>query len=555
MTKTIVIGHKNPDTDSIVSAVCYANFKTELGESNIFPASSGFPNVRTEYLFDKFGVDLPQIIKDITPRVVDIMNFSPITLRTGQVLLEAMELFQKHQLYRIPVVNKHGFYKGMLSLFNLSNKLFLTPTSDVHETSASLLGRKVKTTINLAARTLDAKKITGHDERSLETLHVYVAAMSPSRFTSHILKHKPDKLIIVVSDREDIQLMAAKLKVRLLIITGNYPISKKVIEVAKSNKTSILQTNYDSAATIRRLKFSSPVEYMFDTDVKTFSSKDKLLDIKHAVMSSFEDTFPVTNSKGKLKGIFTKNDIESKKPINLILVDHNNLEQAVEGASEVPIIEILDHHHIDMPITHTPITVLNDVVGSTSTLIAEKFKYFAMTPSKKIAGLLMGGIISDTIFLKSPTTTRRDKDIINWLEPIAKTSAKKLANEMLSVGSIIINSTPKQILTSDKKNYTAYGFNFSIAQVEEISFDSFYAKYKDILAELDNILHDEKLHFLGLLVTNIVSEDSLLLINGKQQILDTIPYPKIKNNLFDLSSVVSRKKQLIPELTNVLADL
>ncbi|MCP4179839.1 MAG: putative manganese-dependent inorganic diphosphatase [bacterium] len=543
----IIIGHKNPDTDSMVSAVAYAEYKTLIGIKNVIAGCTGFPNSRTDYLFKKFDVKLPNLITDVTPMLKDVMSSEQYTLKLGQILLEAMDMFYENQRSRLPVIDEKYNFIGMISLFDLSSRL-LVSSSESEDIGSVILTRKVKTTINLAAKTLKATALSLHNENEMEDLNVYVAALSLGSFRNHILKHSPDDIAVVVGDRDDIHFMAVELGVRLLIITGNAHINEGLLNLAKEKRTSILQTSLDSVTAVRQLKFSMPVEYMVQKNCITYNHKDKITDVKHSIMTSNEDTFPVLNSKGKFKGTVSKNNMDDINNTKLILVDHNNMNQAVEGADEVPIIEILDHHHLDYPTTTLPITVHNDVVGSTCTLVTEKFRYTGITPEPKIAGILMGAIIDDTLFLKSPTTTERDSSAIKWLEEICKVSAEDLASEIFNVGSVIANNPPEKVLTIDKKNYTLGKITFSIAQVEEANFCNFKDKFDELRNAAIKIQNNEKLDLFGLIVTNLPKGTSWMLAVGKRPLLEILKYEQLKNNLYDLPNILSRKKQLIPQL-------
>jgi manganese-dependent inorganic pyrophosphatase len=553
-TRIYIIGHKNPDTDSISAAVAYSEFKKlTTGNDNYIPASAGMANDRTEVLFKKFNIALPKVIKDIAPIVKDVINYEPKTVNSFNVLLEAMEKLQSNHLYRLPVISRNNTYKGMISLFDLTSRFFRNPDA-VGRSSSSLLSRRITTSINLASRALKAEKLSLIEERNLEEMLVYVAAMSLSAFREHVASHDPKKLVIVVGDREDIQFMAVELKVRLMIVTGNAHISDTVIEVAKRNGISILRTGLDSATTVRRLKFSTPVETVMQKNITTFRTKDKISDIKHLILKSQEDIFPVINTRGELKGTIQKNNLDITSSIQLILVDHNNYDQAVDGAAELPLLEILDHHHLDMPVTTKPVTVLNDTVGSTCTLVSEKFKLADITPSRSIAGILMGGILSDTLLLKSPTTTDRDKNAIKWLETISRVGICEFEKDVFKAGSLIANMPPEKLLTEDKKNYTASRYNISIAQVEEFSFKEFNDKFDKLLSSLKKIRTDEKLDLFGLLITNVETQDSILLVDGHPQLIDILPFNRIDKNTFELPGILSRKKQLIPQLLKVISE-
>jgi manganese-dependent inorganic pyrophosphatase len=543
----IIIGHKNPDTDSMVSAVAYTEYKQLIGIDNVIAACTGFPNARTDYLFKKFDVKLPELITDITPMIKDVMGREQHNLKVGQILLEAMDMFYKNQKSRLPVIDDKYNFIGMISLFDLSSRLLVSSTG-LESIGSVIVRRKVKTTINLAAKTLNAETLSLYNENELEELNVYVAALSLGSFRNHILKHSPDDIAVVVGDRDDIHFMAVELGVRLLIITGNAHINEGLLSLAKEKNTSILQTELDSVTAVRQLKFSMPVEYMVQKNCTTYNYKDKITDVRHSILTSNEDTFPVLNSKGKFKGTVSKNNMDDVKNTKLILVDHNNMKQAVDGADEVPIIEILDHHHLDYPTTTLPITVYNDIVGSTCTLVTEKFRNSGITPKTEIAGILMGAIIDDTLFLKSPTTTERDSIAIKWLEEICKVKAEELASEIFNVGSVIANNTPEKVLLIDKKNYTLGKITFSIAQVEEANFSNFEAKFSELKDAAIKIQENEKLDMFGLIVTNLPKGTSWMLAAARRPLLEILKYEKLKDNLYDLPNILSRKKQVIPQL-------
>ncbi|MCF7791686.1 MAG: putative manganese-dependent inorganic diphosphatase [Victivallales bacterium] len=553
--KKFIIGHKNPDTDSIASAVAYAEFKKlSTNDKNYIPASAGIANKRTEALFKKFNTSLPKVIKNIAPRVMDVLSRSLVTVESCNILLEVMNKLQRSHLYRLPVTNRNGIYKGMISLFDLTSRFFRNYDTDSTNDSDSLLSRKINTSINLASRALKAEKLSLFEERKFEELVVYVAAMSLTEFREHVAAHDPKQLVIVVGDREDIQFMAIELKIRLLIVTGNAYVSKTIIDLARRNGISILRTNLDSASSVRRLKFSTPAAQIMQNSTLTFRGGDRLSDIKHLVFKSQDDIFPVINSKNELKGIIKKGNLAITSSIQLILVDHNNYDQAVDGASELPLLEILDHHHLDMPITTKPVTVLNDTVGSTCTLVSEKFKLAGLSPSKSIAGILTGGILSDTLILKSPTTTERDKLAVNWLEKFSETSISEYEKEIFKAESTIANNPPDKLLKEDKKNYNASGYNISIAQVEEFSFKEFNDRSEKLLTHIKSIREEEKLDLFGLLVTNVETQNSILLADGLPRLSDILPFQRTGKNTFELPGILSRKKQLIPQLFKVVSE-
>lgn len=549
----IVIGHKNPDTDAIAAAAGYAELKRMMGMANCHAACAGLPSLRTEFLFKRFDVPLPPVLGDVYPRVKDVLDPNPPTVGAGQTLLDAMSLLQKTRWHRIPVVDAKGGYVGMVSLFDLADRMVLQAGStDFEGEGGGLMGREIHTSIAHINEVLKARALSLYRDGVVEALEVYVGAMSESTLRERMSRRDPQRIALVAGDRHEIHKLAVDLKLRLMIVTGNFPVDEDLLDIARSQGTSILHTPFDSATTVRRLKFSAPTELMLQENVTTFGSEEKLSDIHDVIASEHEDIFPVVDEKNKLEGVLTKESLESELPLKLILVDHNELAQAIDGADEVPIIEMLDHHRLGSQQTQTPITFINEVVGSSCTLVTEQFRRFGHKPTPQMAGILMGGVITDTLMLRSPTSTPRDEAAIAFLKEINGADPKKLSEEVLSVGSSIATQPPRNVLTADKKDYTTARYKFAVAQVEEVGFENFFSHRGDLLKEMKNLRREEKYDFIGLLVTNVVRETSMMLCVGEKRILDRINYTRLDENTFDLPGVLSRKKQLLPHLLKVM---
>ena len=554
-TRIIVIGHKNPDTDSIAAATVYAELKRALGVKNVSSACAGLPSSRTQCLFRKFSVPLPLILMDVYPRLKDVINPSPVTISAGHTLIEALTLLQKTKLRRLPVVGAQGDYMGMVSLFDLADRMIRQAWEDGDEAGGGegLVGREVQTSIAHISEVLKGSALSLHRENERELYEVYVAAMSETSLRKRMSTRNPENLVLIVGDRHDIHQMAVDLKLRLVIVTGNFEISPDLTARARAQGTSILQTPFDSATTVRRLKFSAPAELMLQEDTVTFNPDEKLSEVKDWITGNLEDTFPVVDNNGKLVGVFNKGDLDGDLPVKLILVDHNEMDQAVDGADELPIIEILDHHRLGSHSTQTPIVFINDVVGSTCTLVAEQFRRFGLTPTPQMAGIMMGGIITDTVLLRSPTATSRDRIALDWLQSIAQVEPKALADEILAAGSTIATQSPRQVLTADKKPYKTEKCKFAVSQVEEVGFENFFQHRSELLAEMRRIQEEDELDFFGLLVTNVVRETSMMLCVGDKRLLDMLNYNRLDEHTFDLPGVMSRKKQLLPHLLKVMS--
>ena len=554
--RIIVIGHKNPDTDSIAAAAGYADLKRLLGVPNVLAACAGLPSARTEFLFKKFNVPLPVELADVYPRVKDVVDRQTPTLSAGQTLLEAFSMLQRSRRHRIPLVNGKGNYLGMVSLFDLADRMIiqnLGGEGDFEGTGAGLVGREINTSIAHIAETLKARALSLYREGSIETFQVYVGAMSEASLRERMSKRDAERVALVVGDRAEIHRLAVEFRLRLMIVTGNHDIERSVLEQARANGTSILQTDFDSGTTVRRMKFSAPAEHMLQDDVPTFGMEEKLSEAREAIAGEREQIFPVVDERGKFEGVLTRDGLERELPIKLILVDHNELAQAIDGASEVPLMEVLDHHRLGAQQTQVPITFINEVVGSSCTLVTEQFRRFGVTPSMAMAGILMGGVITDTLMLRSPTTTPRDEAVIQYLQEIAETDGKALSEELFAVGSSIASQPPRNVITADKKDYETAKYKFAVAQVEEVGFENFISHRSELLREMRQLRREEEFDLFALLVTNVVRETSMMLCVGEKRVLDRISYTRLDESTFDLPGVMSRKKQLLPHLLKVMS--
>jgi len=548
---TIVVGHRNPDTDSIAAAYALAELRRLAGMENVFPACVGLPGERTEYIFKRFNVPLPESRNDVSPRVMDVMNSEPLSVLKGNSLIDALSILEKHQVNRLPVVDQDNQFCGMLSLFRLlADLLQISGEAD----GSSLTGRKVRSSISLIKNVLNGEALSLHRKTDVQDFEVYVAAMNIESFKEHIPRTNPENLAIVVGDRSDIHLMAINLNARIMIVTGSRRVDDVIVQAARSKGVSIIKTPFDSATVIRRLKFSCPVELQAIPNVDTFRADDCLADIRRAVLTQHEDVFPVLDDHNRLLGTFCKADLDLH-PIRLILVDHNEFEHGIDGIEEVPVIEVVDHHRLGMPPTSVPIRITCDTVGSTCTLVTEMYLNEKVAITPPIAGILMGGIIADTLMLRSPTTTARDGLALKYLEKIAGVDAETLTQEIFRVGSLIARLSPREVLTADKKDFTCGKFTFAIAQIEEVSFDQFSAKEADLLEQAEELAAEAHLDFFGLLVTNVVRENSVMLAVGRKEILRALPWRKIHDQLYDLPGILSRKKQLLPQLTKTFSSL
>ena len=304
------------------------------------------------------------------------------------------------------------------------------------------------------------------------------------------------------------------------------------------------------------VRTASTIERVIERDVPTVGADVRIADVRKRFSAGNTHSIPVVSDDGALIGIITKTDILKPVSTRLVLVDHNEITQAVPGADEVLIAEIIDHHRLGPLNTAQPILFINEPVGSTCTIVADLFRREGLQPSPDIAGIMMSGLISDTLHLNGPTTTSKDAIILAWLAEIAGVNSKQLADEIFNSGSVILANPPEKIVRSDYKIYEEEGIRFAVSQVEELGFGNFWDHAKPIAAALGELREEERLAFAALLVTDINTQNSLLLVKGDATLIQRISYAHVEQDeIFDLPGIVSRKKQLIPYLSSLLKEM
>lgn len=545
MSEILVIGHRNPDTDAICSAVGYAEFKRRTGTREAVAARCGETNDRIDFVLRTFGVPAPKFVSDVAPRVRDVMAAHPISVAPDTSAGEALAILEDRGKRVLPVLAADGTCMGLVSVLKMSR--FFYPAPDRLFDS-----RRVVATLNSLVRTLGGELVHGIDPDREEDLVMMISAMSLGSFVQRLPIYQPEKLLVIVGDREDVQQVAVDEKIRVLIVTGGLPVEKTVLSDAILNGVSIIKSPHDTATTAILCRAAISVRHLLTEHVLTFDEGESLGGIKNLAAESQFQAFPVVNEHRQVIGMLSKSDFLKKIARKLILVDHNELSQAVPGADQVEIMEIIDHHRIGALTTAQPILFRNEPVGSTSTIVADCFQRSGVELPQHIAGLLLAGLVSDTLNLTSPTTTPRDAEILSWLEKITRVNAARFTEKLFESGSVLISRTPEQAITTDCKEYVEDDRRFSVAQIEEIGFDQFYKRKSEVLTALAEFQRNKEYFFAALLVTDVVRQSSLLAVSGDEGFLKQIDYTEVEPGIYELPGVVSRKKQLLPFLTHCL---
>lgn len=545
--QTIVIGHVNPDMDSICSALAYAHLKRVTGTPNVIAARAGSTNERIDFVLHRFGVEPPVFISDLSDRVSDVMEREVVSVRADSTVYDAIHLLEKRRLRGLPVVDEDNRFLGLLSAFKISHHLF--PPRE--EADAA---RVITAPLSSIVATFGGKVMTGELPNEATEYLLMIGAMKADSFTARLQHLRAGQLVLFVGDRDDIQLLAIAARVSAIVVTGGLPVNPEVLQAAEKQGVAIVSSPYDTAISVDLARGAVRVGRMLEPEFTTFSP-DTLLDhVREKAAHSPAFVFPIVNDDGVLVGILAKSNLLETAPRQLIMVDHNELSQAVKGADKVRIVEILDHHRIGGFASNTPILFWNNPVGSTSTIVALCYEQADVAVPPHLAGLLMAGLLSDTLNLTSPTATATDRRVMKELAAITGVDPAALAEEIFSIGSPLLTLSPEQVITADCKAYEEEGERFTVSQIEELSFSHFPEKQDGLLEALGQHVRSEGLSFAALLVTDINTHTSLLLCCGEAEFLHQIDFPARGPNMWELAGVVSRKKQLLPYLLQLLAD-
>ncbi len=540
--KTVyVIGHKNPDTDSGVAAVAYARLKQLLGYTNYVAARAGHFAPQTEYVFNRFKVPYPKYISDLIPKVAYYMTGSCDTVQEDVSVWDAIGRMDESKSRVLPVVDKDGRYMSLLH-YSVFAQNVLTVMNPEHKSA-------FPTSIALIMHTMNAQPLIVKNENDVFKASVLVGAASLDTFNQMLAEHQSESVIVIASDREDIQEASISGGVRLLIITSGSPLKKELRDKAEAKGVSVIISPYATSSTAMLIAYSTPVSVMADMDITPVRPEDSVAHARTLLQESPCRCLPVVDAGKKIVGILSEHDLLHEPNIELILVDHNEMQQAVEGVEHYRIQEVIDHHRLGTLSTAYPITFINKPVGSTSTLIANLYRENRVPLPVDIASLLLCGILSDTLILQSTTTTDVDRETAQYLSDITNLNVKQLGKDIITAGSHVEGRGAGELIHQDMKEYTQGRENYTVSQIEVGSTKEILDRKKEFLEELEIERRAHKAVFASLLVTDITQLSSILLFTCDQKFESFVTFPKLEDNVYYLKDVVSRKKQLIPLMT------
>ena len=545
ITTTYVIGHRNPDTDSIASAIGYAALKQRQGDNSVIAAMAGAPNPQTRYILDRLGIPDPLFLADVHPKVRDTLKRQPVTVDRHASAYEALELFNRSGVRVLPVVDEDNRPCGMLTLLRLSES-YLLPSQDKL--------RQVTTSLSSLARTLAAVIETGTCSGTPVTLNLFIGAMLEESFSSRIDGCDPRELLVMTGNRRTIQLAAIERGVRVLVITGGHQLEDGLLDLAREQGVAVLLTPHDTATAAWLARLSTPVSCLAEQEFPDIGVDKSLAALRQKLLGANVSAVLALEEDGTLAGVATKSSLLAPLPYSLILMDHNELGQAVPGAELVEIAEVIDHHKLGNGHSNAPISFTTSPVGSTCTLVARRYRDCSVEPERQIAALLLAGILSDTVILKSPTTTDVDVQMAAWLERISGLAAVDFGRDIFAASSSLKNyGSADRVVAADFKLFSHDKYSIGVGQVEVIGFDEFYDMKESLLAALADIKKRDNLFIAGLMVTDITTETTLFLVEGHTRIAHVMEYPQLEPHLYELKNVMSRKKQMVPHLLKILA--
>ncbi len=546
--KILIIGHKNPDTDSICSAIAYAYLKNKLTKSNDFiPCRIGHLNAQTEYILAKAKVDPPLFISDIYIKVKDVMTSDVLCINNESPLVDAIKIMQDKRVRIVPVKNNADKLVGVVSLFSLNEHL-LSVTSPMEDLN-------VKISLQNLIKVLNAKILSGNIKEKIFDAEFVVTVMGTYSFINEIKNKDTNKIILFTSDRNDIIMMGIEYGIKIIVITGGIEPNPDAIKKAQENGVLLIITDFNITRTLNLAKLSIPAGFAVEQGNFTINQNSLLSDAKSKLLSSKLRGLVVTDDKGDIQGILTRSNLLQNIKHKIILVDHNEKSQSVAGLSEAEILEVIDHHRIGNFNTNKPITFFSRPIGSTCSIIASLFKEYKIQPPKKIALLLLAGILSDTVIFKSPTCTQEDIELAKWLSEICSVNPEKFGYEIYQKSSKLHIMSSTDIITSDMKTYHEGKIAFSISQIEVFEFSEIDERINELIEELNKLRNSNNYLFSALMVTNITEGDSLIIYSGDSYLINLMGFKKYyNNNVYFANGIISRKKQLVPTILSLLKE-
>ncbi|MCI6107996.1 MAG: putative manganese-dependent inorganic diphosphatase [Candidatus Faecimonas sp.] len=536
MEKTFIFGHKKPDSDSVMSAIGLSYLKNKLGD-NTEARILGNVNKETKYALEYFGLKEPEYLNDVKLQIKDVNYHKGFFIKDTGSIYDGYQEMLKEGLTGIPVVQQKNSFLGLITIKDLSHMVVNANFEELFTSYDNIM------------KVLKGEEILKFDDEIIGK--IMVAAYRSTTFINQVPLSSSD--VLIVGDRHSVIEYAVESGVKLVILSGDSEIKEKHIEIARKNKVNIIRTPYDSYHITRLLPLTNYIKTMIRSYNPTKFEESEYVDTVLDINNKLKHTnYPVVDRKNRCLGLLKIIDLNEKHPKNVILVDHNEKLQSVEGIDEANILEIFDHHNLGSITTSAPINFRNMAVGSTCTIVYTLYKERGVEIPKEIAGALLSGILSDTLILKSPTATPRDRQAVEELSNIADVDYQEYGMNMLKAGTSLEGMTKEDVLYNDFKLYTVNEKTFAIGQFFTMNFDEMKKELDEYIHTLDEVAEANNYDFVALYVTDIIQNGSYVIFNTKGQNVVDVVYDK--ENLpegYFVDNCVSRKKHVVPLIMEV----
>ena len=544
--KTWVIGHKNPDTDSICAAIAYADLKNQTEDGIFIPKRAGHMNEETKYVLKFFDVPEPELVTDVGAQIKDIEYRRTEGVSSHISIKRAWELMKNLDVVSLPITDNENNLQGMIV------------TSDIAKSYMDVLDNRIlataRTQYKNIVETLNGTLVTGNEHGYFIKGKVVVAATTPDMMEQYI----EDDDMVILGDRYESQFCALEMNASCVIVCSGAKITKTIVQLAEEKDCMLISTPYDTFTVARLINQSMPIKYIMKKEhLITFELEDYVDDVKETMSKVRHRDFPVLDENGKYVGMFSRRNLLNLQKKQVILVDHNEKSQAVDGIEDAEILEIIDHHRLGSLETIAPVFFRNQPLGCTSTIVYQMYQEKGAIIDKKTAGILLAAIISDTLMFRSPTCTPLDERTAKKLAKISDIDLEQMAQEMFNAGSNLKGKSAEDICFQDFKQFTVNDTIFGVGQITSMRKEEL-AAIRDMMTEhLPKVLEAHNLNMIYFMLTDILAESTELLCVGtgaRGIALSAFDLPDNAKSLI-LKGVVSRKKQLIPVLVETMQQM
>jgi len=531
MDKTYIFGHRNPDTDSVTAAITLSYLKNRLGYNTV-PAVLSSINLESKYALNYFNVEEPIFLNDVKIKVKDLNYTKNYSVTENNSISEAYHKMVEAEISKIPVIDEDKKLLGIITMKDIAKQQFSDDIDLIDSTYENIL------------KAINGKEILKFDEKIKGTLTV-----AAYRSTTILNTVKLDaNSILIVGDRHSIIEYAINSGIKLLIIAGNHEIKEEHLELAKSNKVNIIVTPHTTLITSRKINLGNNVSTLpYKKDVLCIREYENVSDFAKLAAKTRYSYYPALNEKDECIGILRASDVTYDKKKKVILVDHNSYEQSAIGLNETEILEIIDHHNIGSIGTNMPINFRNMPVGSTNTIIYTLYKENNVGIPERIAGLMLSGILSDTLILTSPTTTELDEEAVTYLSSLAGVDYREYGLDMLKAGSSLKGKTKEEVLYTDYKTYPIGGERIGLGQLSTTNPEQILEEKEEYIELLNNVAGANNYYFVAFFITDIINNGSYVLYSNRaEKILRKVYKNENLTQGTFLENVISRKKQILP---------